>query len=167
MPLSGLTPSPTAFPPKYWDGKLFALTILSEFVRVTNSVTGNTLWDQFHNELAAFLPANAAAFDKELKEVVTLIEYRSGVMAEALAQRTNPWAWSRGILMCNSKSAPVTHQLVTIAAIIGEIRGYALQDGFQAPEAVAIFAGFIAAGSKCPVMLRFQVATQLKPFLSP
>jgi membrane-associated phospholipid phosphatase len=41
-------------------------------------------------------------------------------MAEALTQRTNPWAWFRGILMCNSKSAPVTHQLVTIANVVGQ-----------------------------------------------
>jgi membrane-associated phospholipid phosphatase len=41
-------------------------------------------------------------------------------MAEALTQRTNPWAWFRGILMCNSKSAPATHQLVTIANVVGQ-----------------------------------------------
>ena len=80
---------------------------------------GNPAWDQLHNELAGFLP-NAAGTASELLEVVKLIEYRAGVMAEALTQRTNPWAWFRGILMCNSKSAPATHQLVTIANVVGQ-----------------------------------------------
>jgi membrane-associated phospholipid phosphatase len=113
--------SPTGFPLAYWDPTLFAITVLGEFVVVKNG-SGQTAFNQFNSVLAAFLPTTQAQIDAELEELVDLIEYRPGVMAEALAQLTNPWRWFRGILMCNSKSAPATHLLVEIASYIGQFQ---------------------------------------------
>jgi membrane-associated phospholipid phosphatase len=111
--------SPTTFPPAYWDADLFAITLLGEFVLVKNT-SGQPAWNQFNSQLAALLPTATAQINAELNELVELIEYRPGVLAEALAQLTNPWRWFRAILMCNSKSAPATHLLVETAAYIGQ-----------------------------------------------
>jgi membrane-associated phospholipid phosphatase len=126
-------PSGDGFPRKYWDPKLFAITVLGEFVLIDNA-TGQPKWNQFAGDLAALLPTQQAAIDDELKELVTLVEYRPGVMAEALAQLTNPWAWFRAILMCNSKSAPATSQLVAIASLIGQFQVMHYKRYFNRPR---------------------------------
>jgi hypothetical protein len=66
--------------------------------------------------------------------LLTLIEYRPGVMAEAMAQVSNPWAWFRGILMCNSKSAPATHKLVEVASHIGQFQAMQYKMQFNRPR---------------------------------
>lgn len=114
-------PPAKGFPRRYWDSKLYAIAVLGEFVLVKNSA-GKPRWNQFAAALDALLPKTKAAIDTELDELVTLIEYRPGVMAEAMAQLTNPWAYFRGILMCNSASAPYTHDLVEIASYIGQFQ---------------------------------------------
>src|ERR1700759_1056481 len=111
--------SPTPSPPAYWDADLFAITLLGEFVLVKNT-SGQPAWNQFNAQLATLLPTSASHIKAELDELVELIEYRPGVLSEALAQLTNPWRWFRAILMCNSKSAPATHLLVETAAYIGQ-----------------------------------------------
>ena len=78
--------------------------------------------NQFEAPLDALLPKNQADIHAELDELHTLIEYRAGVMSEAIAQVSNPWAYFRGILMCNSSSAPATHALVQIANHIGQFQ---------------------------------------------
>ncbi len=112
---------PTSFPPAYWDAKLYAITILGEFVLIINGA-GLPAWSQFDNDLDALLPKLQADIDAELQELVELIEYRPGVLVEALGQLTNPWRWFRGILMCNSRSAPATHRLVETASHIGQFQ---------------------------------------------
>lgn len=114
-------PTANGFPRRYWDSKLYAITVLGEFVLV-NDNAGKPRWNQFAAALDALLPKTQAAIDAELEELVTLIEYRPGVMSEAMAQLTNPWAYFRGILMCNSASAPYTHDLVEIASHIGQFQ---------------------------------------------
>ncbi|WP_375415444.1 hypothetical protein [uncultured Bradyrhizobium sp.] len=112
---------PTTFPRKYWDAKLVAVSVLGEFVLV-KTAAGQPAWTQFKTLLDALLPTAQAAINAELDELVKLIEYRPGVMSEAMAQRTNPWAYFRGILMCSSASAPATHTLVEIASHIGQFQ---------------------------------------------
>jgi hypothetical protein len=58
----------------------------------------------------------------ELEELVKLIEYRGGVMSEALAQRENLWAYYSGIFMSDSWSAPFTRDLVEIAGRVGQFQ---------------------------------------------
>jgi membrane-associated phospholipid phosphatase len=125
--------SPSTFPPAYWDADLFAITILGEFVLVKNT-SGQPAWNQFNAQLAALLPTVPSTINAELNELIELIEYRPGVMAEALAQLTNPWRWFRAILMCNSKSAPATHLLVETAAYIGQYQVMWYKRHFNRPR---------------------------------
>jgi membrane-associated phospholipid phosphatase len=95
--------------------------VLGEFVLVPGT-TAQPAWNKLDTLLGPLLPTNQTVIDKELNELVKLIEYRPGVMSEAMAQLTNPWAYFRGILMCNSSSAPATHALVQIASHIGQFQ---------------------------------------------
>ena len=95
---------------------------------------GQPAWSQFVPQLTTLLPNTQAAVDAELKELVELIEYRPGVMSEAIAQISNPWAYFRGILMCNSRSAPATHALVEIASHIGQFQAMHYKMHFNRPR---------------------------------
>ncbi len=125
--------NPSTFPPAYWDADLFAITILGEFVQVKDS-SGQPAFAQLYNTLTPLLPTSAAHIKAELDELVELIEYRPGVMAEALAQLANPWRWFRAILMCNSKSAPATHLLVQTASKIGQFQVMQYKRQFHRPR---------------------------------
>jgi hypothetical protein len=114
-------PPAHGFPPTYWDADKLAIAVLGEFVQVAGTST-QPAWNGLETALDALLPTTQTAIDKELEELVKLIEYRPGVMSEAMAQLTNPWAYFRGILMCNSSSAPATHALVEIASHIGQFQ---------------------------------------------
>jgi len=126
-------PPAYGFPRRYWDSKLYAITVLGEFVLIKNSA-GKPRWNQFAPALKALRPTTQAAIKAELDELVTLIEYRAGVMGEAMAQRTNPWAYFRGILMYNSASTPYTHDLVETASHIGQFQAMHYKRHFSRPR---------------------------------
>jgi len=71
---------------------------------------------------------------KQIKELVELVEYRPGVMSEALAQRTDLWAYYRGLLMCDSWSAPYTRELVEIATRVGRFPAMNYKKKFNRPR---------------------------------
>jgi membrane-associated phospholipid phosphatase len=125
--------APTGFPRKYWDADKLAIAILGEFVLVAGTIA-QPAWNRFRPLLDPLLPTTQAAIDNELQELVKLIEYRPGVMSEAMAQLTNPWAYFRGILMCNSSSAPATHALVQIAAHIGQFQAMHYKMHYNRPR---------------------------------
>jgi membrane-associated phospholipid phosphatase len=127
------SPPGNGFPRKYWDPKLFAITVLGEFVLV-KTPGGQPAWTQFATALDNLLPKNKLFIDAELAQLVKLIEYRPGVMSEALAQLTNPWAYFRGILMCNASSAPATHTLVEIATLVGQFQAMHYKRHFNRPR---------------------------------
>jgi len=114
---------PTKFPRNYWSAYHYSFTVLAEFVTIADT-SGKTLWNSpaLFNSLDAVLPKTKPAIDKELDELVELIEYRGGVMSEALAQRENLWAYFSGIFMSDSWSAPYTRDLVEIAGRIGQFQ---------------------------------------------
>jgi hypothetical protein len=113
-------PPAKGFPRRYWDTQHLAIAVLGEFVQVKSG--GQPAFIQFVPLLDALLPTTQTAIDNELKELVELIEYRPGVISEAMAQISNPWAYFRGILMCNASSAPATHALVEIAGHVGQFQ---------------------------------------------
>jgi membrane-associated phospholipid phosphatase len=56
------------------------------------------------------------------------------VMSEAMAQRSNPWAYYRGILMCDSWSAPYTRDLVEVATRVGQFQAMHYKRRFNRPR---------------------------------
>src|SRR5205807_2255536 len=71
----------TPYPVRGWSRYYRSVAVLGDFVK--------TRWDRFERDLQRVLPTTEEAIKKELKELVALIEYRPGVMSEALAQRKN------------------------------------------------------------------------------
>src|SRR3954468_16732460 len=112
--------SPDGFPRGYWASANFAITVIGELVRA--KCTDGLTWDSsdLESELRKIL--KRANVDAELKELAELMEYRGGVLAEALAQRTGLWAYWRGILMFDAWSHPRTCDLVEIAARVGQFQ---------------------------------------------
>jgi hypothetical protein len=115
--------SPTIFPRNYWSAYHYSFTVLAEFVTITDT-SGKTLWNApaLQASLNALLPVTQLDIDAELNELVELIEYRAGVMSEAMAQRENLWAYFSGIFMSDSWSAPYTRDLVEIAGRVGQFQ---------------------------------------------
>ena len=60
--------------------------------------------------------------NQELDELVTLIPYRAGVLAEALAQRDNILNYFRGLLTFTRSSHPATFYLCMAAVRVGPSR---------------------------------------------
>ena len=81
-----------------------------------------TRWDRFERDLQRVLPTTEEAIKKELKELVALIEYRPGVMSEALAQRKNIEVYWKGLLSFNAVSHPWTCDLVEIVMRVGQFQ---------------------------------------------
>jgi hypothetical protein len=86
-------------------------------------------WHDFNHQLDAILAA--ANVQDELKQLEDLIEYRAGVMSEALKQRGSIWNYWRGILMCDSASAPRTYELMKIAEHVGQFQAQHYKAHFQ------------------------------------
>jgi len=107
-----------SFPEGYWSSRHLAIAALGEFVLANDS---GVKWDGLKGLLDTFYPTPAKVVD-ELKELVELVEYRSGVMSEAMAQRQNIAAYWRGVLMFNKGSHPATCRLIGIARTVGQFQ---------------------------------------------
>jgi hypothetical protein len=64
-------------------------------------------------------PANPAA---EIRELIELIDYRPGVMTEALMQRDDMLKYWCGVLMFGASSHPFTYDLMEIALRVGQLQ---------------------------------------------
>jgi len=121
--------APTQFPRLYWSAFHYSIVVLGEFVRVTSTTPPHN-WHSI--TLQAF--PTGAVLAAEIAELVELVEYRPGVMSEALAQRTDLWAYYRGLLMCDSWSAPYTRELVEIATRVGQFQAMHYKRKFNRPR---------------------------------
>jgi len=80
---------------------------------------------------------------KELAQLMRLIEYRPGVMAEALAQRQNIEIYFQGLLAYNGASHPNTYRLVEIAQRVGQFQAMYYKWEYQRPR----------PGQLCPALM--------------
>jgi hypothetical protein len=124
--------APSAFPRRYWTSFHYALSVLGEFVG-TKSAAGFQ-WDSPHIQNALQQILNRAKVADELEELVALVEYRSGVMSEAMAERSAFVRYWQGVLMFDFASAPWTYDLVEIAAIIGQFQAMHYKRHFNRPR---------------------------------
>jgi membrane-associated phospholipid phosphatase len=111
-PFSNTTTS--KFPDSAWSDFHFSIVALAEFVRKTG-------WDAIDLQTAAPIPTGAA-LKGELDELLTLVDYRPGVMSEALAQRNSICVYWEGLLMFNKFSHPATYRLAQIALRVGQFQ---------------------------------------------
>lgn len=114
------------FPDQSWTPYWYSIAVLGEFVKQPG-------WDGFEHPLRAIL--DKANLQEELNELVALIDYRAGVMAEALAQCDNIIGYFRGVLSFTPFSHPWTYGLATIALRVGEFQVMHYKARFNRPRA--------------------------------
>jgi len=79
-------------------------------------------------------PLTKQSLAEEVAEPIRLIEYRPGVMAEALMQRDQMLAYWRGLLSSSRISHPATFELLRIAAQIGQFMAHHFKWMYQFPR---------------------------------
>jgi hypothetical protein len=117
------------FPRRAWSPAYLSITVLGEFVQATD----NGL--QWHGiDLTSLNVTNAAAIKKELDELLELVEYRPGVLAEAMAQSAAFLDYWRGVLSFNQMSHPFTFDLAWVALRVGEFQAMHYKRIFKRPR---------------------------------
>src|SRR5215469_7398565 len=106
----------TRFPRRAWSANNFGLAMLGEFAE-----TGATTTPTWNAITLPGYPAGSA-LDDEIDELVQLIDYRPGVMSEALMQRDDLLKYWCGVLMFGASSHPYTFDLMEIAFRIGQFQ---------------------------------------------
>ncbi|MBK8209915.1 MAG: hypothetical protein IPK78_07915 [Rhodospirillales bacterium] len=102
------------FPRRAWSSFNFSIVVLGEFVQ---QVEGGKSWHQA--TIAEPVPGQAK-LHQELDELIELIEYRAGVLAEASAQRAGMLDYFRGILPFSQQSHPYTVDLAQSALRVAQ-----------------------------------------------
>lgn len=105
------------FPGSPWTVDYYPIVVLSEFVSRTRKEPP-TAWDKI--ELSQ--PLREADLDEELRQLAEIMDYRSGVALEALAQCNGIIEYFRGILSFTSSTHPKTFGLAAITIRIGEFQ---------------------------------------------
>ncbi|MFI5014973.1 MAG: hypothetical protein ACHQAY_21775 [Hyphomicrobiales bacterium] len=134
-------PPPPAFPtlqlpaPDYryyaWSDYHYSIVALSQFIHYNTSTPQATLW--YNIQLGNY--PNPAAVAGELSELQTLMDYRQGVMAEALAQRNNIVVFYAGLLTFGRSSHPATWRLAQIVSRVGQFQAMYYKSQFNRPRA--------------------------------
>jgi membrane-associated phospholipid phosphatase len=92
--------------------------MLGEFA--ATGTTTNPTWDQI--PLPGYPAFGTAAFDDEINELVQLIDYRPGVMTEAMMQRNDLLKYWCGVLLFGASSHPYTYDLMEIAFRVAQFQ---------------------------------------------
>lgn len=106
-----------------WTADFYPIVILAEFVEKNAG-----RWDTID------LPGSGANLDNELEELVKLMEYRPGVVLEALAQCNGILEYFRGVFSFTSRSHRLTYALGTAAIHIGEFQVMHYKARFNRPR---------------------------------
>jgi len=106
-----------------WTADFYPIVILAEFIEKNKG-----RWNTIH------LPGSDANLDNELKELVKLMDYRPGVVSEALAQCNGILEYFRGIFSFTSQSHRLTYALGTAAIHIGEFQVMYYKARFNRPR---------------------------------
>ena len=120
------------YPRRAWSAYHYSIVVLGEFVRASIKPPGQPRI-RWHRIALPAVPDDNKTKD-ELKELVALIEYRSGVMAEAMAQRSNFLGYWQGVLTFNASSHPWTCDLCEIALRVGQFQAMHYKNVFNRPR---------------------------------
>jgi hypothetical protein len=112
-------------PPRGWAPSNFAIVLLTEFARAPG-------WADI--DLSGHLPATPAALQAELDELASLVEFRAGVLAEAVAQRNKLPVWWCGALGYGRGSHPCTFYLTQAVLEIAQFQAHFHKNKHQRPR---------------------------------
>lgn len=119
----------TKFARRNWGPYYLSVAVLGEFVNATLA-NPTRRWDLV--ELPE-IPTGEAV-DKEIEDLIKLMEYRAGVMAETMTQCDDILSYWRGVLSFNQMSHPATYDLVTIALRVAEFQAMHYKYKFNRPR---------------------------------
>lgn len=119
----------TRFPRRAWAPHYYSIAVLGEFVQA-ELTTPALRWDSISLPAVPIGPDLKAEFD----ELAALIEYRPGVLSEAMAQCHNMLDYWRGILPFNQASHPWTFDLAQIALRVAEFQAMHYKRLFHRPR---------------------------------
>jgi hypothetical protein len=123
------------YPEMAWDPEHLSMVLLADFVQVPDQVPAPAplWWTTFTAGLTLQLPDHDHN-DLELRELTHLIEYRSGDIREALAQRSNIAKYYQGILSFTRFTHPYTVYLINAAVRIGQFQAMHYKRIFDRPR---------------------------------
>jgi membrane-associated phospholipid phosphatase len=116
------------YPPGAWSPVHYGKALLPEFL-LAQIGSPPLQWNTI--DLAPYLPPDPAA---ELQELLELVEYRSGVMNEAMVQKDNAVPYWSGLLSFNQASHPNTCFLAYLALQVGEFQSMHYKLKFKRPR---------------------------------
>jgi membrane-associated phospholipid phosphatase len=127
-----------------WSPMNHSLTVLAEFVQVPDA-GGNPAWI---NLLDPAVPADSppitpAVLAAEVAELRQLVAFRSGAMAEAMAQRGGLIGYFRGVLSFSPETHPNTYYLCAAALRIGQFQCMHYKQVFRRPRPGRVIPGLM------------------------
>jgi hypothetical protein len=121
-----------AFPSGAWSPRHVAIAVLSEFVQT--DWTAITLAGPHDDPSTNQHALTGKTLAHEVNELIGLIEYRGGMLSEALMQRDNMLDYWRGLLSFSRESHPATFAIVRAAVHIGQFMAVHFKWQFQFPR---------------------------------
>jgi acid phosphatase (class A) len=133
-----MSPSPTVFPPHSWDGDLYAMTILPDFL----GATYNTVpWEKYIidqiGDPPPVAPANTVAQsgDDSIDDLrILAVTQRPEALNEILNQNKRLQLCFLQLMMMTQTSHPRTYFVLKIASRVGEVAMMRLKRYFNRPR---------------------------------
>lgn len=124
------------FSDRSWNDYYAAIAILTEFVALKTAPPGTVVPNPaYWNTISLATPVqDDDAFKAELAELADLVEYRPGLMAEALAQRGALVRYWQTMLAFNSGSHPATTRLMEVCLRIAQFTAMYYKKKFHRPR---------------------------------
>ncbi|WP_176828252.1 phosphatase PAP2 family protein [Ruegeria marina] len=130
---------------RHWSPGNQAIAFLSEFAQLDSNGSGKPDWTDLSLPQPARTGTNTTdltdfgggvrwRIDDELAELVRLIEYRHGVLDEALQQRDTLIGYFQGILPFSYLSHPYTFRLCHLALAVAQFLAFHFKMKFQRPR---------------------------------
>jgi len=149
-----IVPAPHAIAPRLTDftPDNASLLVLAEFVQLRNSA-GHFAWielmqpDDMKDDIDSIFDVDedpCSNVQKELKHLRRLAQFRSGAMAEALAQRNGIIGYFRALLQFNLQTHPYTYYFAASALRLGQFLCMYYKGIFNRPRPVRLDPSLLA-----------------------
>ncbi len=119
----------TPFRDADWDLDKFVIAMTAEFALHSKGAWGAILDPASDDDRWQHLDTEA-----ELRELRALIEYRSGVIDEAMAQRAGLLTYLRGVVNFRASSHPATYALCAVAIALAQLQDMHWKNVFRRPR---------------------------------
>jgi hypothetical protein len=130
FPNGAANPFEVTFPPRAWDPAFYQIVLLTEFARVWLPTTAmdSALGGILAN---ALLPANEQS---ERQNLIAMIEFRPGLLAEVVSQMATFDAYFQGALGFTQSTHPCTNHLLQGCMRAAEFAAMHYKNLFQRPR---------------------------------